>query len=150
MLPENEKAWMAGFVDGEGCITIRRLSPGHRHSPYFVLVVTISNTQRAILQNFQKHYGGGISPNGNSNHVGWSEGYVWFCPIPSIKIFLNDILPHLRLKTLHASLLLEFMQLRRGSQGRKRLSEEDLEMRKQLWLRMHELLHAKGRPARLI
>jgi len=98
MLSETEKAWMAGFFDGEGYPAIRRYRPGHRHSPYLVRGVSISNTVRPVLEFFMAEYGGSIYSNGNEKHKGWAPGFFWNCPIPSIRRFLEDVQPYLKVK----------------------------------------------------
>lgn len=131
---------MAGFVDGEGMLTIVKQRRKERPSPAFRADISITNTQRAILLPFQEEYGGKIwsyTRTRNDWACRWSEAYVWLCPHSCVKRFLNDILPYLRLKKKNARIILDFLaaknafarKKRRGRGGSASLSDEEIALR---------------------
>jgi hypothetical protein len=60
---EMDKAYAAGFIDGEGCITVR-VSPGTKNhktwNPSMYASLTISQVDPRPLQWFQQRWGGSI------------------------------------------------------------------------------------------
>lgn len=44
---EQASAWLAGFVDGEGCVYFRRVARGGKH--FAARVITITNTDPALI-----------------------------------------------------------------------------------------------------
>lgn len=55
------KDYIAGFIDADGCITIRKAKPsGKSKSPCYLPVVYIVNTKIKVLKEIQKVYGGNI------------------------------------------------------------------------------------------
>jgi len=131
---------MAGFFDGEGYPAIRRIRPRHQYNPCLLPGVPISNTFRPVLEFFLTEYGGCIYSNGNEKHEGWAPGFFWNCPVSSIRRFLEDVQPYLKVKHQQAAILLEFMKLLRGPPGYgKRLSPTELAERERLWWELHQL-----------
>ena len=53
-----DRAYIAGFFDGEGCISSSVTRRG-----YFIINVVITNTNKAILQFVQSRFGGTINSN---------------------------------------------------------------------------------------
>jgi hypothetical protein len=62
---DSDKAYAAGFIDGEGCITVR-VSPGTRNhkswNPSMYASLTISQVDPRPLQWFQQRWGGSLRP----------------------------------------------------------------------------------------
>jgi len=70
-------AYLAGFIDGEGCITVR-ISPGTKHhktwNPSVYASVTISQVDPRTLQWIQARWGGSIrklSRNRGNERTAW-------------------------------------------------------------------------------
>lgn len=99
---EIDKAWMAGFVDGEGWIGIVKQVRNVRPSPAYRTVIKISNTRRKSIDFFVERYGG----------TAWKgkDAYQWDCPKANIKKLLCDIKPFLVIKTNQAQILLDFIE----------------------------------------
>lgn len=156
---ETEAAWMAGFADGEGLITINRQVRKYRPSPAYRGYVAICNTHREVLTIYQRIYGGKICRKNEQrtdwNGLKWADAYTWYCPASSTKKFLLDVLPFLRLKGKQARIVLEFIvkkkafargkRVRRG--GSSALTEDEIAFRERLRTRVR-LLNSKGRFAR--
>ena len=156
---ETEKAWMAGFVDGEGLVTIMMQVRKNRPSPAYRACVTVTNTKREALTIFLTYYGGGIyqTHEKRRDRMGknWADSYTWYCPVSSTKQLLQDLLPYLRLKNKQAILVLEFIGnkkafargKRMGRGGSSPLTKEEIAFRERL-RRQVRLLNSKGKFAR--
>lgn len=135
---------MAGFVDGEGMLTIVKQKRKHRPSPAFRAEISIVNTQRVALLPFQEEYGGEIQQYSETRRGSWksewSDAYAWLCPHSCAERFLTDLLPYLRLKSRNARIILRFLnkrnpharKRRRGRGGSAPLSDEEIALRERL------------------
>lgn len=109
-------AWVAGFVDGEGCLTVMRQNWRARcHEPSYTAVLMIKNCERAPLEEIQVRAGaGGIAtyrrPAGSRSRTAYNYS-VWG---ESALRFVAAIRPYLRIKGPQADILLRFPILGRG------------------------------------
>lgn len=101
-IKQTDKAWMAGFIDGEGYIGIDKQIRKDRPSPTYRTAVKVSNTVIESLLFFKKRYGGTISPG--------SGAYQWACPTMTRKKLVDDVLPFLVIKITQARLVLFYME----------------------------------------
>jgi len=109
------EGWMAGIVDGEGCLTISKQIRKGRPSPAFRVMITISNTDLRLLAPFKEKWGGGIYHSIDSRvHKRWKDAWTWHCPQRSEIAFLSAIMPHLRGKKRQAEVILRFIALKRS------------------------------------
>lgn len=150
---------MAGFVDGEGLVTITRQLRKDRPSPAYRVYVTVCNTKPGVLSLFRECYGGAIycinEHRKDWNGKNWADAYSWYCSITATKRFLTELLPYLRLKRPQAELVLQFISMkksfargkRRGRGGSSPLTEEEIVFREELRTKVR-LLNSKGRFAR--
>jgi len=163
-LPEKlvaDKAWMAGFIDGEGCLTISRQIRKGRPSPAYRPYVTVANTNRSALEFFQSIYGGNIyhvhERRKDKQGKNWADAFDWYCPQPMIVKMLLDLMPYLRLKKRQAELIIEFIRTKRLFGRGKRLKgrhggsapllPEEIQHRESLRIKI-QALNQKGRYAR--
>ena len=58
MATETEKAWAAGFFDGEGSTSITRYTPKNQHKQSTVLTVSIKQVHPEVLERFKAAVGG--------------------------------------------------------------------------------------------
>ena len=157
MLSETEKAWMAGFTDGEGCITICCQIRKNRPSPSHRVFIAISNTRKIALDIFKSNYKGEIYETNekrkNKAGMNWANAWGWYCPVSSSLAFLNDILPYLKIKREQALIALEFINMKQCLRERRptgrwggssSLIPAELEKREKLRIRI-QLLNAKGK-----
>jgi len=111
MLTEVEKAYIAGFVDGEGCISLgRKKDNSYRRHHTYQLVVTISNTRKEILEWLHKKFGGHFRishPPSKSRNKVW----VWAILCRKAINFLKEIYPYLKIKKSQAKLAMEYYEL---------------------------------------
>ena len=122
--------YLAGFVDGEGCIGITRTKNGlvgnnYRYFPY----LATNHTNYEILYRIKKMYPVGRKIIGVKKLTGK--------PIFSLRIdgnelvnILEDLIPHLIEKKKQAELVLEFKNsLRKKDETKKRITPEEYELR---------------------
>ena len=103
---ELDKSYLAGFFDGEGCVSIRK-SQGKKVKPGYDLEVVLSQNQRTILDEFQQKTGLGriyITTN-----IRYGVTHTWRLYTNDAKALLITILPYLRDKRDQAELALDFI-----------------------------------------
>ena len=106
---ELNKAWLAGFVDGEGNIGFSRVGNGKSESVYYGSRMVVSNTRIESLKLIQSWYGGSVSLHKKqvNNH---KAQYRWVISNKKlIKKVLLDILPYLILKNPQALVMLQYI-----------------------------------------
>lgn len=122
-------AYVAGLVDGEGCIFIHR-TKHPRNRVTYSLLVTIANTDFDLLSHIKLRFGGNI--DGSSNHELRGKecpSYRWRVNGERAAQFLEAICPYLVLKYPHARIGIELQEQIRARQNRKRgirLTEEEV------------------------
>lgn len=125
-LLDAEKAYFAGLFDGEGCIHISVHPPhGEGKNVYHCLQVIISNTDVDIINYLHATFGGYVhllSPRPRHRHC-----YEWVLRSRRARLFLECLLPFLRIKKEQAELAIEFQSTMRGHS--RELSPEIIEVR---------------------
>jgi hypothetical protein len=137
-------AYAAGFVDGEGCISVSRSFVLGRGRYQYGVQVVVSNGDRGALDWFQLTWGGwvvAVSKGKGRAKASWG----WRCPTGlSAKPFLNGIRPWLRIKGKqcdNALLMIELLQRSRRTLGPYPLPQAWLdEQEKHYWIQ-RELNH---------
>lgn len=111
---ELELAWMAGFIDGEGCLTVQRTKHAYDQFAYFQPVVTVAQIHRHPLEDFARVFGRAVHSQTKGNGRAY---YYWTVYGTRAKEVLTALRPYLRVKQRQADLLLELMSIM-GTQGR--------------------------------
>ena len=141
---DNDIIWAAGFVDGEGCITINR-SKYYRDKAkwYYQPAIQVAQTIKgevAILK-LQKIFGGYVyhykEKRNRLDTVSWGTRSR-----DSQKVALA-LLPYLILKRPQAELLLDFYKCMEMKEKAYRLRDKDYDDRAKLWEKMKNL-NARG------
>jgi hypothetical protein len=112
-LTETEKAYLAGFIDGEGCITILKQGIKGSTSLSYSLSVLISQADKSLLEDLADLLGMG------KVHKTSSGIYNLFISRHDSAALLLEILPYLRLKKNQAVIGLEFFHNATGIRGVK-------------------------------
>lgn len=120
------KEYIAGFFDGEGCITI--------HSRNYQLRLLIGNTYINVLKNIQDTCGGRIYRNEKKKYKKLS--YVWETSSNNAISFLESILPYLIVKKEEALIALDF---ERTKTYKKRLTQDEIDSREGYMRRLKSL-----------
>lgn len=129
MKPNPNWPYLAGLVDGEGCLTItrqRNVNGNRDEVPYhYKTTINIAMTSERIMKWLVSEVGG-VYYHRHSDSPKWKDAYCWH---PSghnnVERFLLGILPYLVIKHEQARLLLEFVRLPYKSKQPK--------VRQQLW-----------------
>jgi hypothetical protein len=147
-LNETEKAYLAGFMDGEGCVAILRQRSGKSISMTYKLVVILVQADRPMLQGLVETLGCGkiySQRSGAYYHLQFVGALA--------EEFLLQILPYLRAKRQQAELAIEFRKVSRWkSQGTGSIVDPETNaLRERYWMEMRSLRHNglsenRGRP----
>ena len=102
-----ELAYAAGFLDGEGYIAFasRQTALSKRISA----VVSITNTNRLVLDWFAVVFGGGVHKNGKGLPPR-KQAWRWMISSSKAEAFLLQVRPFLRVKLKQADLVLNFRE----------------------------------------
>ena len=140
----NEKGiipYIAGLMDGEGCITItRRKSCKNRIYPnnywYYEPQTIISNTNKKVLSFCLSYYGGWIATVKMCKRE-HATVYHWKLTGDKMRGLLTDIIPYLIVKKKQAHMILFFP--RYGGNGRKSRTDTERQEQERLWLAIKKL-----------
>lgn len=121
---------MAGFFDGEGCISIVHFDRTYlNRSHTFYVAIQLVNTNFDILKQFEDKFRGKVYERKNKN-AKWNKAYVWSLTARQANKFLRAVYPYLILKKEQARLAIEFQELLlKRSKGPVPLNEEDIKKR---------------------
>ncbi len=104
---ETVSAYAAGLIDGEGCITIQRISCPKQGYCIYQLRVIVGNTEHAMLDWLQSHFGGSIQQKAEKR-VNRRDCWMWSIVSHQAKLFLEKILPYMVTKKLRAEIAIEY------------------------------------------
>ena len=124
-----DKKYIAGFIDGEGYISIvrhkdTRLKKGYTLFPIF----RITNSNKVALLEINEFIKGKIKSNGLSKNPNHKQVYrIEVIELKRIREILRKIKPYLIIKESHATLMLTFCNQRLSSKV-KNYSEDDFKI----------------------
>lgn len=157
-MSKSTAAYLAGFIDGEGTITITRSWSKKSKCDFYRVYLTVANTNKEIIDWLYKSYGGWIRTN-YQEHERWKTIYRWHIYRQNdLESFLKSILPYLRLKKRQAEIVLIFMKLfdksystfTRNAKGQIQnhsINKDIVQKRKELYSEIKQL-NVRGRDAR--
>lgn len=135
--------YIAGFFDGEGYIQIAKKAPNsHSGAPYW-LTASMANTHKGVLEEIQKVIGNGkvIFHQGTN---GWKTHYrLTFYTLQALN-FIKLIEPYLIIKKEEARLAIEFAEHLKSRHYGLKLTEEELTVRHDYYLKMKSLKGNRG------
>jgi len=104
-MTRDEIIWLAGFFDGEGCVGI------YVHGAYkhLALSVQVSQKDSSVLHWLGDNWGSSVYDN-----VDDSSRNSWTITGKKARLFLADIVPHLRGKRKQAILGMQFQGAKEG------------------------------------
>jgi hypothetical protein len=136
-------AYLAGIIDGEGCIGIGKRG---RNRKYIIATLQVSNTDYRLLEWLQHYYGGGIYSYNHDNTIlrGRKPTYIWSLAADKATNVIIDALPYLIIKREQAELVLSIPRreiYRDTVNGRIRvqMTEEDFFENERLFAEMRQL-----------
>lgn len=105
--------YIAGFVDGEGCINIyKRKHTSTTRGYAYSLDIEISNTNKEIIELIHSTLGVGhiTEVKNNEKNKNWRNGYLLRMSCKDAGIVIKKLLPYLVLKKPQAELALKFQK----------------------------------------
>jgi hypothetical protein len=145
-LDQRTLAYVAGIVDGEGCIAIRRCkASGSRKTPAHSAIVTVGNTSRKLIEYLVGLYGfGTVTYRAPTKERRGS--YLWTVESKKARTVIAPLRDFLVIKREQAALLIEFVDgfesfkgARPGHRGGIPVSDAEMGRRAALHDRMREL-----------
>lgn len=100
--------YAAGLLDGEGCFMVIRTVSPHHHQ-YFIPTVSVSNTNRNILECLAHTFGGSVGSHGKKRK-GAKLAYKWRMTGIRVAEFIREVGPYLIIKKPVARTLLAFIK----------------------------------------
>jgi len=124
-MTELEKAWLAGFFDGDGNIHIYRRKRKNKegYSVTCHLKIVIGQKDKKILEYIHKLVGYGIFYQLGSGF--WHLEFSF----KRAERFLREILPYLKVKRLEAQLGIQFQENNKNFRGSRNIPENEIKWR---------------------
>lgn len=141
---EKEKAYIAGLIDGEGCITIAKHKSGQPKGKmwYYQPIITLANTDKTMINYITERYECNIVKQ-QRRKENYKQMYWISFTGDRLKIFLNDILPYLVCKRTQARIVLNFPNYAHRGWGWGRTAigrtEEEINKQNSLFLKIRKL-----------
>src|ERR1700722_3930957 len=129
-------AYAAGFIDGEGCITVRGQrrqyleEKGWQVSPY--VIVMVSQVAPRPLQWMQARWGGSLRQLFRRRKPDERDAWEWGCSSQKAYRLITDIRPWLRCKGAQADNAMRLQPLRKARGWHQGLSEEEIDVHNQI------------------
>jgi hypothetical protein len=76
-LPETSLAYMAGLLDGEGYISLKKDTSSRSINVSYAPVIRITNTNLLMCFWCQDHFGGYVGVNKMADNGRWKKSYYW-------------------------------------------------------------------------
>lgn len=105
-LTESEKAYIAGFFDGEGSVLIQYNKLQHR----CFLQLVVANTYKANIEYLKEKLGGSFSEHEWPKKFNYKKTWYWRVSSHQAEAILKCLLPYLKIKYRQAKLVLKFRQ----------------------------------------
>jgi len=105
-LQKIELAYLAGFFDGEGCVTFLQIGTNRKIYPQ----ISIGNTKKYVLDYIQNSLGGSISFCRSAFLNTTRDAPMWRWAVAGVRAteILTYFLPYLRIKKDQAEIVIEF------------------------------------------
>lgn len=123
--------YMAGLLDGEGCIYIHKCtSPSnYKNHSYYRVEVFIANCHKGVLELVKKTTGTGSVYEQQAARVkahGWQRQYRWGANAKSATAFLKKVAPFSIIKKPYIDLALEFLGITKAGSVRNEKAQARL------------------------
>ena len=142
-LSETQKAYLAGIIDGEGCITVtKKRGPKSGRLGYcYRPVVHVANTHEGVLKTLHLWTGLGRVNKFDDARKNRKARFQWFIWSNQAKQIILAIRPYLVIKTDQAKVFLKFVEVANhsSSPGPRGLTDAEWEKQHELYLKIREL-----------
>ena len=124
-MTELDKAWVAGLVDGEGSLALKRQIRKDVYITNYQVWVTVGMSERpenrGALEWLHKHYGGSLGVQKRKGAEAHRRDKIAWTVVSQDGLrFLKDVQPYLRIKKEQARLLIDFQENWKSRFGMKR------------------------------
>jgi hypothetical protein len=109
-LSENHFAYLAGIIDGEGCIYIGSHSSNKESGArYFVTSVQVANTDERLIDWLKEKFGGlkSVYTKNQTPKVFRKQPYLWKVTGPSLTLLCKKMIPHSVIKRNQLEVMIE-------------------------------------------
>jgi len=147
-IPVTMLAYLAGVIDGEGCIGIRKTkagSSGSFKSTRYSAIMTVGNTSRLMIEQLIAAFGVGCVTYRYPTKTK-RACYLWSTSSLGAQHVLRLVRPYLIVKREQAAVLLEFVDnfdsfkgARHGKKGGQVVSPDELARRERLYQQLRSL-----------
>jgi len=146
VLSETEKAYLAGLIDGDGCINIGcHMIPGGV-TPTHYLQVVIAQANRPFLEKWCAKTGFGTVYRTSGSKLSKKKMYNWMMSGRKAETFLQFISPYLDIKLDDAKIALMFRKTKHGRAGRRSTPNAIVNLREQYKIMLQEVKRNRGEP----
>lgn len=129
-------AYLAGIVDGEGCIALNKVKRKENYQyDYYMGILTVVNTDKRLIDWLLQNFGGNFHTI--KREPPHKTSYHWHASALATYGILKEILPYLYLKREQAEILMQFRKTVMGSG--KHVGERTNRLRKKLSKQMCKL-----------
>lgn len=119
-MKKTDWAYLAGFFDGEGCISLYKNDGRH-----YRLEICMANTNEWVAKWFHFVFGGTLYlEEASKKNPKWRDVWRWQLRSRKTQYFLISLLPYLKLKKPQAELALQFLE--RKIQGKHTIPEQSI------------------------
>lgn len=136
MPTESEIAWVAGFLDADGCFRISKSSQGRLRTRQYQALVTATQVDPTPIFLLKDWFGGHIYHAHKKAPA--MDQYAWSATSQIAIRVIRQVLPHLRVKARQAELLLE-LHRHMSPRGSTTPSREEMHRREQLFQLIKEM-----------
>jgi DNA modification methylase len=138
---EADRAWLAGFLDGEGTITFVERDRGEEHTPTHDVRVFVTNCDDAPLRHFAALTAGHVYQHDGEreNRFGSRPCFRWQMGTHDGALLLRELYPYLRTKRAQAALVWTLYTTLRHKNGHARTPSDVIERRKAIAERVRAL-----------
>lgn len=152
-MTNTEAAWIAGVIDGDGCLQILENRPNKSAggiNPTFEATVSVTNTDSRITDKCHRLADGCvIGPVGRGKPGVWKPAYRWEVKRQKAGALLHAVLPYLVSKRDQAVILLRLISIIKpgsvaGNRGVIQHTVEQISQRRELRLAIKALNHRGG------
>ena len=128
-------AYLAGIIEGEGCIFISNSKNKNRKTNYnFSTLLSIEMGKSDIPKFIYKTFGGNLKVRKRKDRNYFM--YIWY--VSGIKMYniLKKVYPYLQQKKKEAKIYFKYAKTLKYPQGRKRLKNNIVKLRKKLIIKL--------------
>lgn len=140
-----DKAWLAGIIDGEGCIGIYKKNIARSRNPSYCLQMVVTMTCRRTVKRILDLSQTGSFKRAPAKRCGLPNAkpiYTWQCSANSALSLLKQICPYIYTKKKHVELAIRFQtrvnKAPRTYAGRP-LSDYERQVRENMFLKSRRL-----------